>query len=210
MNHVVLLGDSILDNAAYVADGPPIITQVQERLPIGWKATLLAFDGSITTHVIRQLDHLPADTTRVVVSIGGNNALMHSSVLRERVQSAAEVFQRIAEIGGLFEQGYHEMLQAVLAHQIPTTLCTIYYPWFADPAIQQLTVAGLLVFNDSILRAGFSAGLPVIDLRLVCTSAADYANEIEPSVAGGAKIVDAIVEVVTQHDFTQRHSTIYV
>jgi hypothetical protein len=210
MNHVVLLGDSILDNAAYVAGGPPVITQVQERLPTDWKASLLAVDGSITTHVSRQLDHLPADTTHVVVSIGGNNALMHSSLLHERVQSAAEVFQRIAEIGVLFEQGYHEMLQAVLAHQFPTTVCTIYYPCFADPAIQQVTVAGLLVFNDSILRTAFAAGVPVIDLRLVCTSAADYANEIEPSVVGGAKIADAIVRVVRQHDFRQRRSSIYV
>ena len=70
-------------------------------------------------------------------------------------------------------------------------------------------VAGLLVFNDSILRAAFAAGVPVIDLRLVCTSATDYANEIEPSVAGGAKIADAIAQVVIQHDFTQSRGTIY-
>jgi hypothetical protein len=126
MNHVVLLGDSILDNAAYIAGGPPVIAQVQERLPAGWKASLLAVDGSITSHVFGQLDHLPADTTHIVVSIGGNNALMHSSIFYEPVQSAAEVFQRIAEIGGLFEQSYHEMLQAMCQHRLLTTLCSIY------------------------------------------------------------------------------------
>jgi hypothetical protein len=210
MNHVVLLGDSVFDNAAYIDGGPPVITQVQERLPSGWKASLLAVDGSITSHVIHQLDRLPADTTHIVVSTGGNNALMHSSVLHERAQSATEVFQRIAEIGELFEQGYHEMFQAVLARRIPTTLCTIYYPCIADPAIQQVTVAGLLIFNDVILRAAFRAGVPVIDLRLVCTSTADYANEIEPSVLGGEKIAETIVRVVTRHDFTQRGSTIYI
>jgi hypothetical protein len=120
------------------------------------------------------------------------------------------VFQRIAEIGELFEQGYREMLQAVLARRIPTTLCTIYYPCIADPAIQQVTVAGLLVFNDVILRAAFRAGVPVIDLRLVCTSTADYANEIEPSVLGGEKIAETITRVVTGHDFTRQGSTIYI
>jgi hypothetical protein len=209
MQHVALIGDSILDNAAYVAGGPPVIAQVQERLPQGWNASLLAVDGSLTSHILQQLERLPADTTHIVVSAGGNNALMQSSVLYEPIQSMAEAFQRIAEIGKLFQQGYCEMLQAVLARKIATTLCTVYDPCFPDPTIQQLMVAGLVAFNDGILRAAFAAGVPVIDLRLVCTSAADYANEIEPSAVGGAKIADAIARVVTQHDFTQSRSTIY-
>jgi len=42
MKHVVLLGDSIFDNKAYVGDGPDVITQVREALPDGWTATLAA------------------------------------------------------------------------------------------------------------------------------------------------------------------------
>jgi hypothetical protein len=103
MNHVVLLGDSIFDNTAYVDGGPAVITQVQERLPPGWQATLLAVDGSITSDVF-----------------------------------------------------------------------------------------------------------PLIDLRLVCNEAADYANPIELSVAGGAKIARAITRLVTQHDFTQHRTTVFV
>jgi hypothetical protein len=209
MQHVALIGDSILDNAAYVAGGPPVIAQVRERLPAGWNATLLAVDGSLTSDILKQLDRLPADTTHIAVSAGGNDALMQSSVLYEPVQSMADAFQRIAEIGQLFEQGYREMLQAVLARKIATTLCTVYDPCFADPTVQQLMVAGLVAFNDHILRTAFAAGVPVIDLRLVCTAAVDYANEIEPSAVGGAKIADAIARVVIQHDFTQSHSTIY-
>jgi hypothetical protein len=34
-------------------------------------------------------------------------------------------------------------------------------------------------------------------LRFVCSSAADYANPIEPSSAGGAKIARAIVDLVS-------------
>lgn len=33
MSHVVLLGDSIFDNAAYVAGGPDVIRQLREMLP---------------------------------------------------------------------------------------------------------------------------------------------------------------------------------
>ena len=46
MKEVVLLGDSIFDNAVYVGGGPDVCQQVSERLPEGWKATLLAIDGS--------------------------------------------------------------------------------------------------------------------------------------------------------------------
>ena len=40
MPHVVLLGDSIFDNAAYTNGGPDVVTQLRELLPAGWHATL--------------------------------------------------------------------------------------------------------------------------------------------------------------------------
>jgi hypothetical protein len=36
MPHVVLLGDSTFDNAAYVAGGPDVPTQLRARLPHDW------------------------------------------------------------------------------------------------------------------------------------------------------------------------------
>jgi hypothetical protein len=39
---------------------------------------------------------------------------------------------------------------------------------------------------------GFAHDITLIDLRLVCDSDLDFANPIEPSVAGGAKIARAI------------------
>ena len=45
MAHIVLLGDSVFDNAAYVPGDPDVRTQLQEKLPKKWKATLLAIDG---------------------------------------------------------------------------------------------------------------------------------------------------------------------
>lgn len=40
--HLVLLGDSIFDNAIYVSDGLPVITHLRQHIPSGWQATLLA------------------------------------------------------------------------------------------------------------------------------------------------------------------------
>ena len=76
MPHVALLGDSIFDNAAYTGGRPDVITQLRPLLS-GWSATLLALDGARTEDVPRQLTQLPRDTTHLVLSVGGNDALAH-------------------------------------------------------------------------------------------------------------------------------------
>lgn len=209
MNHLVLLGDSILDNAAYTAGGSAVITHLQAQLPADWSVSLLAVDGSVTSDVVGQLAQLPSDATHLLISAGGNNALLQSGFVSEPAQSAADVLQRLANIAEQFAQEYQAMLSTVLRRAIPTTVCTVYDPNFADSTVQQLMRAGLVLFNDVILRAAIQASVPVIDLRMICTTPEDYANEIEPSVVGGAKIAQAIIRVVTRHDFRQRQTTIY-
>jgi hypothetical protein len=209
MNHLVLLGDSILDNAAYTAGGSAVIAHLQAQLPADWSVSLLAVDGSVTADVSGQLARIPSDTTHLVISAGGNNALLQSGFVSEAAQSAADVLQRMASIAQQFAYEYQAMLTTVLQRALPTTLCTVYDPNFADPTVQQLMRAGLVLFNDVILRAAIQAGVPVIDLRMICTLPEDYANEIEPSAAGGAKIAQAIIHAITHHDFRQRQTTIY-
>jgi pentose-5-phosphate-3-epimerase len=75
MNHIVLLGDSIFDNAAYVNAGPDVIRQLKSILPRDWQASLLAVDGSVTTEVITQIHKIPAAATHLIVSAGGNDGL---------------------------------------------------------------------------------------------------------------------------------------
>jgi GDSL-like Lipase/Acylhydrolase family len=196
MGHVVLLGDSIFDNAIYVAGATDVVRQVRQRLPQGSKATLAAVDGSKSGDVRQQLRHMPADATHLVLSVGGNDALGSSDFLTTPVRSTAEALSGLADIAGEFERGYLVMLADVLARGLPTAICTVYYPSFPDAALQKVAVAGLTVFNDCIVRAAFAHGLPLLDLRLICTEEADYANPIEPSARGGEKIARAIVEYV--------------
>ena len=209
MSHVVLLGDSIFDNAAYVRGGPDVIRQLQGALPAGWKATLRAVDGAITGSVPRQLQQLPADASHLVLSIGGNDALSHVSVLEDASRSIADALNRLAGIGDGFERNYRAMLDQVLARTLPTSVCTIYYPRFPDPRMQRLAVTALTIFNDAIMRQAFARGLPLIDLRLVCDEDSDYANPIEPSSRGGEKIVKAIARVLAEHDFSRRRSEVF-
>lgn len=209
MGHIILLGDSILDNAAYVGGGLDVTTHLRRQIPPGWQASLKAVDGSVVEDVRRQTLDLPADATHLFVSAGGNDALSNADVLRMKVSSSAEVFDRLADLAGTLESHYREMLRGIPGLNRPTAVCTIYYPRMPEPFDQKVAVAALATFNDVIIRQAFLAGVPLIDLRLVCNEDSDYANEIEPSEAGGKKIAGVIARVVKEHDFKGRKTAAY-
>lgn len=208
MNHVILLGDSIFDNAVYVPGGPPVIEQLRAALGRDWQATLLAVDGHVVADVAGQLADVPPDASHLVISAGGNDALGHSGLLTEPARSSAEVFGRLAEVYAAFRGAYRRMLDDVLSRGLPTGVCTVYD---AIPGLPPAAVAALSVFNDVILREAFARRLPVTDLRLVCTESADYSplSPIEPSVAGGHKIAAAVARLLKEHDFGERKSSVY-
>jgi len=206
MPHVVLLGDSIFDNGAYTSGGPDVVTQLREVLPAGWRATLGAVDGATTDDFAAQIDALPDDTTHVVVSLGGNDALGHVDLLDRRVHSSAEVLTGLAGAAERFEKRYRRAIDGVLEYRLSTTVCTIYNGNFPDADFQRLASTALSVFNDAILRVAFEHRIDVIDLRLVCSEPQDYANPIEPSSHGGAKIADVIARALTL-DPLRQHAT---
>jgi len=200
MSHVVLLGDSIFDNASYVAGGPAVIDHLRKALPRDSFATLLAVDGACTPDVERQLRGMPADATHVVLSVGGNDALgVSMAILSEPAGTVREALAYLSAVRDTFRRSYRKMLlEHVLPLGKPTFLCTIY-----DSIPNRLTEAeltGLGLFNDVITREAFQAGLSLIDLRVICNEPSDYAHvsPIEPSVSGGAKIARAIGRAVAE------------
>jgi len=69
MPHLVLLGDSIFDNAQYTGGGPDVASQVRKLLPPGWGVSLLAVDGSTTANIPDQVQRLPREATHLVLSV---------------------------------------------------------------------------------------------------------------------------------------------
>jgi len=198
MAHILLLGNSIFDNARYTEGGPDVISQVRKLLPAGWRASLLALDGATAEHVPSQLQNLPPDASHLVLSVGGNDALMNSSILYKPADSMSQALAALADLSQGFEEEYRRAVGACRQLRLPLTLCTIYNGCFPDGDFQRLVSTALMVFNDVILRVGIEFGLAIIDLRFVCSSSADYANPIEPSSLGGAKIARAIVDLVSE------------
>jgi hypothetical protein len=198
--HIALLGDSIFDNAAYTEGGPDVVTQLASMLPSGWRASLLAMDGAMMEDLGHQLNRLPADVTQVVVSIGGNDVLQNLDVLRLKVKSSAEALLSLGKRAQGFERGYRMAIDPVRNLGLPMTICTIYNGNLGGQET---------AFNDVILRVAFDSRLPVIDLRLVCTEPADYANPIEPSSRGGEKIARAIIGALGLAAPTAEPSRVY-
>ena len=207
--NITLIGDSIFDNKVYVGNGKSTSEHLKDRLEGRGVAALCAVDGAVTDDVVRQLPNVPKDTTHLVLSVGGNDALGEMSILGMKVTSSAQVFDELANVTTRFERRYENMLGAIMKTHERLAICTVYYPRMEDNFAQKIAVAALASFNDVIIRQAFKNGLPLIDLRYVCDENADYANPIEPSEAGGFKISRTIVRVAEKHNFEKNQTSVY-
>ena len=197
MKRVFLLGDSVFDNGAYVPGQPDVREQVQELMPANAVVELLARDGAKIGDVEAQLRRIPGDATHLVVSAGGNDAIQASSLLNESAASMADAIEKLGAVAERFAARYSAMLDLLLGRRLPLAVCTIYEPPFPDLHRRKIAVTALTALNDQITRQAFSRGLTVIDLRIIFDRVEDFANPIEPSVQGGAKIARAIMKFVS-------------
>jgi hypothetical protein len=194
---VALLGDSILDNGAYVGGGRDVTAYVRDLLPSDASVDLLARDGSRIEQVELQVARIPPDTTHVIVSAGGNDAIDVLGLLDTPVTNVAEALRAASDLYGTFRYRYRGLLARLRSPDYAVSVCTIYEPRFTEGDILASALSGLALFNDAIVREATMALTPVLDLRRVCTDSGDFANPIEPSDAGGHKIAAAIARYVT-------------
>ena len=211
MEHIVLLGDSIFDNAPYVPAGTEVLSQLRACLGAGHQASLLARDGDVLADMAGQvagIGKLRTPPTWLMVSCGGNDVLGLVGAMHGPVATVLEAAELLAAWQGAFARDYRHMLEIVLSVDKPTALATIYD---GVPGLARGLRTALAPFNDVILREAAARGLPVLDLRLVCGDPSDYAavSPIEPSAGGAAKIAAAIAALVGTHDRAARHSVVY-
>lgn len=209
MNHLALLGDSIFDNAAYVLGAPAVIDQVNAKFPPGWRASLLAVDGNLACDVVKQISRLPRSVTHLVLSVGGNDALGALALMYSPTpMPMMNALTMLAEVQLKFEAEYLEVIAALMATGKPLLICTIYDK---VPGLSPELRSALGLFNDVIIRAGVGNGIPVMDLRAICTGETDYStlSPIEPSSVGGDKIAGRIVRVVQDHLSGVQRCSIY-
>jgi hypothetical protein len=139
-----------------------------------------------------------------VLSVGGNNALLRADVLETPVSSSGEALVLLGNAAAEFEVSYRRMMAQCLDVGLPLVVCTIYHGNFPDPGYRACVAVALSAYNDAIIRVASENALKVIDLRRVCIEATDYANPIEPSSQGGAKIAAAIAKAITEDPHARR------
>lgn len=66
MKHLVLLGDSIFDNGAYVEKNSEVIQHLRVMLPSNWQATLVAVDGYASKLAMSQVPKIPDSATHLM------------------------------------------------------------------------------------------------------------------------------------------------
>jgi lysophospholipase L1-like esterase len=209
MEHVVLIGDSVFDNAAYIGGGPDVSAQIAAALPVSWKVTRNAKDGSETKEALSQLTKLPRGASLIMVSIGGNDALHHLGMLSEKATSVAQVLDRLDKIVNQFQASYRRLLSKILATGLPSAVCTIYTPEFEDADLNRRALTVLRCFNDVIITEASCRSIPILDLRRVFTLPTDYVNQYEPSVKGGRKLANAIAAMALESRHHLKNGMIY-
>jgi hypothetical protein len=199
--HIALLGDSVIDNKAYVAGGPDVAELLAALAP-QWRISRLAIDGAVIADVYEQLAQLHGETTHVVVSIGGNDALRESGLLDAPARSVAESLMRLSPVQDHFRRDYSRLMEAVGKHKLPTAVCTIYDPRYPDDIRRRVSSLALSIINDVITREAFARDLTLIDLRVMFDDDKDFANPIEPSVLGGMKLARAIQKFASNRTYS--------
>ena len=201
---LILIGDSIFDNAVYVAPNERCVEDHCRALLPDWNVRLWAVDGNTASDIPSQIEshETPPDAV-AVMSVGGNDALAYQELLLGDMPPIVptNLFAHLHPSIEQFRAVYNKALDAIQARNIPLSTCTIYNGNFPEPQ-QAAATTGIALFNDVIYRESGRRNLPVIELRDVCTDLVHYANPIEPSESGGLAIAEAITAIHGTNDGT--------
>ena len=192
--HLVLIGDSIFDNASYVSEGESVSDLLALEFPEA-KISLLAVDGGVTTDVFSQLKWFPKDATNIFISCGGNDALRSIGILDEKVATVGDGLDILYLARESFRSNYVSMLESILSLHAKVSACTIYNK---VPGLSERALIALAIFNEVILEELSVRNVPIIDLRVICNESVDYSeiSPIEPSRNGGEKIAKSLAAII--------------
>lgn len=194
---ITLLGDSSLANLAHV--GPPeLITQLRGLLPAGWQAHLAAVDGARVVDVHRQLAGVPAESTHLVVSVGGNDAIALTAKLRTPAPDLGSALAYVDAHRRRFAEHYRALLDTIGELRRPTVVCTLYEPRLEPPERSRIAETIVALLNDAIVAAAVEHDAAVLDLRPLSRDPANLVSPIELNHRGAGMLAGSILRVVRE------------
>ncbi|MDO6678433.1 SGNH/GDSL hydrolase family protein [Shewanella sp. 4_MG-2023] len=201
-NKVILLGDSIFDNAPYVEATESVAEQLQTMFGDTAKVELLAVDGHVMANIPSQLEKVKQVTSvenHVFISCGGNDLLGYKAtgLMSIKAVTIGDALISLHQVRESFRIDYQNMLDAVQCRFAKPVICTIYD---SIPNLSYAEQVAIGIFNEVILREAAVRKLEVLDLRTICDECDDFASisPIEPSNLGARKIALAILDKCNQ------------
>ena len=184
-HNIVLIGDSMLNNSAYVLSGQSIPDLISKDLEKTTGTTLYNFakDGATINDCYSQLDKISTDlnnsNTSIFISIGGNNILNS----RTKMDSTA--------ITNLFNQ-YIELIKSIKT-RVPNAQLIVLNLYFPVRSHYNSYYDAIEQWNK-LLEDNTFLGYKLIQTNNLLVIDDDFTYDIEPSFKGGKKIVKAIMD----------------
>lgn len=181
-NYAVLIGDSILNNSAYVAKEKSVPSLLKSKM--SKNLVNVAKNEATIADLYSQLDKIPLElndsNTFVFISAGGNDILNKKMKLND------------AKLTKLFDN-YMAFLKALRVKLGSTKInvLNLYLP--SNPSYQSYKLV-VDKWNTMLNEKSATIGetFNVVDIHSKLTSAGDFVYDIEPSEAGSVKIANAI------------------
>ena len=182
-NTFILLGDSILKNDAYVSHGKSVDELIKEI--IRGKSICLATDHSKIVDVYDQVAQIPNidQPTTIFLSIGGNDILTHY-VDKESDSTDTHILKTMFAA--------YKKVVSHLRDRFPKAnivLLDIYYPENIKYRQYHLIIKE---WNTMIYDYADKENCSVLRVSRILTTPEDFTFGIEPSAAGGKKLVEAM------------------
>jgi lysophospholipase L1-like esterase len=183
-NYAVLIGDSILNNSAYVVKEKSVAELLKSKMSNSKNILNVAQDGATIADLYAQLDKVPLElnerNTYVFISAGGNDILNKKIKLND------------TKLTKLFDN-YMAFLKALRVKLGSTkiNILNLYLP--SNPRYESYNLIvdkwnKLLDENSNNVGNSYN----IVDINSSLVSAADFVYDIEPSEIGSVKIADAI------------------
>jgi hypothetical protein len=176
----ILLGDSILNNNAYVSQGKSISDLLIERT--SGKTVSLAIDDSQIQYIYRQINNIPNTQnkiTTIFLSVGGNDLL--STLTNKSMMILSTIFA-----------SYKTLVKSIKINQPSANivLLDIYYPNNLHFKQYHLIIKEC---NELLYKYASENNYSVFKISNILTQPTDFTHEIEPSLLGGQKMIESIL-----------------
>lgn len=180
-NNIILIGDSVLNNSAYVPAGKSVLDYLKQKTNNVFN---FAKDGATIQDAIDQIGTIPPNfnnsNSYLFISVGGNDILNLRNVLTN------------SEIDILFSK-YLQLIDTIKSKfgGVNINVCNLYLP--TDP--RYLSYKSSIIYWNELINKNsnrMGAMYNIVDLYNLLNTPNDFIYGIEPSKDGSVKIANII------------------